>query len=175
MKLLPITGILTLVIAIVGSIGCENSHDFDRVEQIERDGQPSVAKVDDDDAGMNAAIEKARSTVDEFISSLENPGPTQIGFSVKVRIEEGEAGEHMWILPVRHLDGKFFGTINNKPVKVTTVKIGDEVEVAKDQISDWMYIENQKLIGGYTFRALRDRLSGIERDRFDRNMPFQID
>ena len=48
----------------------------------------------------------------------------------------------------------FQGTVNNEPEKVKTVKMGQKVTVAA-KISDWMYVENRKLVGGYTMRVLR--------------------
>ena len=37
-----------------------------------------------------------------------------------------------------------------------------------------MYVDHGVLVGGYTIRVLRDRLSGVERAEFDRNLPFKI-
>jgi uncharacterized protein YegJ (DUF2314 family) len=139
------------------------------------DGQPDVVYLEDDDPKMAAAIKKARSTADKFIAALAAPKPGQVGFSVKLAITEGDHTEHMWITPVRYKDGKFYGQINNDPDQVKTVKIGDQVDVAKAKISDWMYLEKGKLIGGYTIRALRDSQSPAERAEFDRSVPFKFD
>jgi uncharacterized protein YegJ (DUF2314 family) len=38
-----------------------------------------------------------------------------------------------------------------------------------------MYVENNKLVGGYTIRVLRDGLSASERADFDKEFPFKID
>jgi len=117
--------------------------------------QPSPVQIADDDSRMNAAIEQARATVDSFIAALTNKQPTQKAFSVKVAIEDGDQTEHLWLVPVRYENGKFIGRVNNEPQKVTTVKFGDEVTVAKDEISDWIYADNRKMVGGYTTRVLQ--------------------
>ena len=90
-------------------------------------------------------------------------------------VKDGEHVEHMWILPVRYESGKFYGTINNEPDQVKTVKAGDEVNVAKSEISDWMYVDTGKLKGGYTLRVLRDNMSDKEREEFDGSVPFTIE
>jgi uncharacterized protein YegJ (DUF2314 family) len=49
------------------------------------------------------------------------------------------------------------------------------VKTAKNEISDWMYVENKKLIGGYTIRVLRDNMPPEERREFERSVPFTLD
>jgi len=169
-----VIGVATVLLTTAVVVGC-GSDERRPGNTVEREGQPPVTYVEDDDPKMVAAIEKARSTVDQFITALNNPKQSQSAFSVKLLVKDGDHKEHMWILPVRYKDGKFHGTINNEPDKVTTVKIGDEVDVARDQISDWMYVENRKLKGGYTLRVLRDSVSEKERQDFDRSVPFTIE
>jgi uncharacterized protein YegJ (DUF2314 family) len=68
----------------------------------------------------------------------------------------------------------FHGTIDNDPDTVTNVRRGDPKRVGPSDISDWMYVDHGVLVGGYTIRALRARLSGPERAEFDRSLPFKI-
>jgi uncharacterized protein YegJ (DUF2314 family) len=138
-------------------------------------GQPPVVHFADDDPLMTAAIDQARATVDQFIIALEAPTPVQESFAVKVAIKDGDEVEHMWVNPVRHEQGRFIGATNNDPESVTTVKLGDEVVVAKEEVSDWMYIDDGKLVGGYTMRVMRDGLSPEERADFDRSVPFRVE
>lgn len=144
-------------------------------DTVERPGEPPVTTVADDDQEMNAAIDQARATVDQFIQALEAPTPTQSDFSVKMLIKDDEHGEHMWIMPVRYEEGRFVGLVGNEPLDVSSVQFGDEVEVAKDQISDWMYVDEGVLQGGYTFRVLRNTLSPEEQAEFDSAMPFRME
>jgi uncharacterized protein YegJ (DUF2314 family) len=58
----------------------------------------------------------------------------------------------MWLTPVSFDGTTFHGTVNNEPEKVKTVRMGQKVTVAPSEISDWMYVENRKLVGGYTLR-----------------------
>jgi uncharacterized protein YegJ (DUF2314 family) len=81
----------------------------------------------------------------------------------------------MWLTSVTFDGRKFHGTVNNDPEMVSNVKIGDKVSVESSKISDWMFVENGKLVGGYTLRVLRDSLSASERADFDKSVPFTID
>ena len=134
-----------------------------------------VTYVADDDPRMNAAIDKARSTVKAFITALKAPKPGQSAFSVKMAFTDGGSAEHMWLTPVSFDGSKFTGTVNNEPEKVKTVKMGQKVTVAPDKISDWMYIDNRKLVGGETLRVLRDAMTPSERADFDKSVPFVIE
>jgi uncharacterized protein YegJ (DUF2314 family) len=67
------------------------------------------------------------------------------------------------------------GILNNKPVDVKTVKLGEKVEVTPDKISDWKYIENGRLVGGFTTRVIRDGMMPKEREQLDHDLPFKIE
>jgi uncharacterized protein YegJ (DUF2314 family) len=69
----------------------------------------------------------------------------------------------------------FQGTIDNEPEMVKNVKNGQRVTVAPAEISDWMYVENRKLVGGETVRALRASLSPAERANFDKSVDFVVE
>ena len=88
---------------------------------------------------------------------------------------DGKNTEHMWLSPVNY-DGRVFrGTVNNDPEMVKNVRSGQQASVEPSKLSDWMYVENGKLVGGYTLRALRDAMSPKERREFDKSVPFEID
>ncbi len=164
-------GILVLAL---GCLGCGNS-ERQVGETVERSGQPPVTYVSESDPKMSAAIKKAQDTVDEFIPALNSPKPTSSGFAVKMPVTDGKNTEHMWVSQVSFKDGKFNGVLGNEPDTVKTFKLGQPVEIAKNEISDWMYIDNSKLVGGYTLRVLRDSMPEKERAEFDRSVPFTVE
>ncbi|MGL6096472.1 MAG: DUF2314 domain-containing protein [Fimbriiglobus sp.] len=139
--------------------------------------QPSdkVTIVAKDDPRMKAAIGKARATVNTFTAALKTPKPGQSGFAIKMAFTDGDTTEHMWLTDVSFDGSTFTGTVNNEPEMVKTVKMGQQVTVTPDKISDWMYVENRKLVGGETLRSLRDALPAAERPDFDKNLPFVIE
>ena len=136
---------------------------------------PDVVLVPDDDKEINAAMEQARKSVEDFVKVFQARKPGQSRFAVKVAIRDGKQVEHFWAA-VSKFDGEQFeGVIRNDPMLVKNVKDGDPVKVAKGKISDWMYVENQKLVGGYTIRALRKQLSPAERKELDASVPYKIE
>lgn len=127
---------------------------------------------------MNQAIAQSKKEIGTFIEALANPKASQTYFSVKKPFpyQDGDATshEHIWLSDVSFRDGKFQGLVGNDPVDVKGLKLGDKVELAKDEASDWMIIDDGYLIGGYTIIALRDGMSPEERKEFDEHFPYKI-
>jgi uncharacterized protein YegJ (DUF2314 family) len=167
------------IIVIISTIlflfcGCNDSkHKVGDV--VEREGNPAVHMVGDNDISMNLAIEKARNTVDEFIKNIQNPKQNQSYFSVKAMFTDGDNSEHIWLSDVVFDGNKFTGKIGNEPLEVKTVTFGDQVEVLPLKISDWMIVEDNKLIGGYTIRVLRNTMTVDKKKEFDQTIPFKIE
>jgi uncharacterized protein YegJ (DUF2314 family) len=134
-----------------------------------------IIAVPRDDDEMNAAMARARATVDRFIGALRKPKRSQEQFSFKLPIADGDETEHFWASDVSYDGRAFHGRIGNDPEVVKNVKFGDPVRATPGQISDWMYVDDGRLVGGYTVRVLRNRLPPKERSHFDASVPFRID
>jgi len=81
----------------------------------------------------------------------------------------------MWIADVKFSNGNYRGIVNNDAEKTKEVKYGDTVIVHRDEISDWMYLENNVLRGGYTIRSVRNRLNKEDRIKMDKELGFKIE
>lgn len=136
---------------------------------------PDLIIVSGDDKEMNAAMDKARKSVDDFVKAYENITKEQGDFGIKIAVRDGKSVEYFWARLTKYSDEKFTGIITNDPELVKTVKAGDKVDIEKDKICDWMYVEKKKLVGGYTVRVLRDRLSPAERKVLDDSIPYKIE
>ncbi|WP_167294172.1 DUF2314 domain-containing protein [Pedobacter sp. SG908] len=149
---------------------------FGKKNVAEREGEPGMVYVPSKDERMNWAIEKANLTLWYFEESLKNQQAYQNYFSIKVLITDGDEGEHIW-LTEPHFDdeGNLFGTVGNEPVNIRSVKFNQKIGIKRDLISDWMIIENGRLIGGYTIRAIRDGIPEKEKAAFDNSIGLYID
>jgi uncharacterized protein YegJ (DUF2314 family) len=136
-----------------------------------RDGNPDVYDTSKDNDNMNWAMEKAKFTMHYFKKCLAHPKEGQVYFSIKARIEDLGKIEHIWLMdPSFDLDGNIYGVIGNEPIDVKNVKLDQKIGITFDNVSDWMIIENGRLIGGYTIRAIRDRLTENEITNFDKSL-----
>lgn len=140
-----------------------------------RKDQPDVVDIRSKDEKMNWAMEKARLTLHYFEKCLESPKTGQSYFSVKVKIDELGVIEHIWLSePSFDRDGNLFGIVGNKPIDVKNIELNQRIGIDKNLVSDWMIIENGRLIGGYTIRAIRNDLTGSALANFDRGLGGMI-
>lgn len=133
----------------------------------ERKDQPDIYTVADEDKEMNAAIEKSRHTITEFDKAFISKNSAYGSYSLKTKFNTQDGGEHIWVSNLTAKDGNYFGVVDNLPESTTDVELGDTIRIDKATISDWMFLEGQRLHGGYTIRLLRDRMSPDERKDFD--------
>lgn len=115
---------------------------------------------------MNDAIARARETVGELLRRLEAPADSGVTITVKLRVAEGDVAEHMWLRDVRYEGGMIHGRLNNVPRDLRRVRLGDALQVAPDQVSDWMVIDAAgALCGGFTFRVSLSQMTGRDQLR----------
>ena len=81
----------------------------------------------------------------------------------------------MWLNQLYFKSEQLFGVLDSDPVSVFTVKAGDSLEIQRDKVSDWMYIKNGKLVGGYTIKVLYNKMSKKEREQFKNEVGFDIE
>lgn len=151
---------LLTILAITGLLSCGK-------KKGNENDVPTVYGVQKEDKGMTAASKKANETITRFKEALQSKKPEAGYFALKTRFETDNGGEHIWVSKIELKDDKYFGVIDNLPTLVKNVKVGDTIQIANDNISDWMYIEDKKLRGGYTIRLLRNRMTEPERKKFD--------
>ena len=119
-----------------------------------------VVNIETADGEMAGAMAKARASLPEFWTKLEQPGSGESDFSLKVAIEGRNAAEveHFWLTGISRKDGRITGTISNDPSTVKTVRRGQSYVINPEKISDWMYKRNGKMVGNETMRPLLKRL-----------------
>jgi uncharacterized protein YegJ (DUF2314 family) len=96
-------------------------------------------------------------------------------FAIKKPFVDGDKCEHLWITGVTYDGANFHGKIDNRAMDVKNVHLGQRVTVSPRDVSDWMFVKNGKLMGGYTTRVLYARLSADQRAQFDKEAEFRIE
>ena len=154
--------LLVFLAMILIMSSCHNSIDK-KVRQVE----PDIYNLTSEDKEMNNAIIKAKKSFNEFIIALTKPTKSQNGFSVKVPFKFDNGNEHIWISDVQLDSGKMIGFVGNVPDKIKNLTIGQKITIDKDNISDWMYLDSNVLVGGFTIRVLYSRMSEAEKKQFE--------
>ncbi|MCL2321294.1 MAG: DUF2314 domain-containing protein [Oscillospiraceae bacterium] len=132
-------------------------------------------KVLSEDEKIFLAAEKAKNTIHYFIKAINNPSNQDTNFSVKAKIRDSMIEENLWINNVRYDNFMFEGVLGNYPKSIKTVKYGDILKINIDDVIDWMFVENKRLIGGYSIRVARSLMNEQDRERFDKSLFFFID
>jgi uncharacterized protein YegJ (DUF2314 family) len=169
--------LIALVIApvIAGSTAKLRAANVVSKELTQGGSEPGFFQVPHDHAAMHNAVIEARKTIREFIKALKHPAPGQEDFEVKKAFTQGNQVEHIWISDVQIIGHHLLqGRVDNQPRKITGVKLGQVVTVNPKEISDWLYVDNGKLVGGYTVRVHYGELSPKEKAEFDREANFKI-
>ncbi len=144
-------------------------------ELAKTDTEPPYIEVPKNHAAMHGAVIQARKTVGQFIAALKHPAPGQKDFEIKKPfIQKGQI-EHIWLSDVQLVGNRFQARVDNQPRKIQRLKLGQVVSVDPKEISDWLYIDNGKLVGGYTVRVQYSELSAKEKQEFDRAADFKIE
>lgn len=156
--------LLALSLAVVLLVGCSRSGDTE-----------NYVHVADDDKEMEAAVAKAVATTNDFMTAFRAQKPGTKNFCLKKPYPTPDGGsEHMWIEISAEGDGVFKGTVANKAEETTKVKMGQQVFVRLDEISDWKYEEGKKLVGGYTIRYFLNKMSPEERKKVLEQSGFEL-
>ena len=156
-----------ILISLFCLVSCKDSN------KIEREDEPTIYSVESEDPEMNAAILEANETLDNFNKGLSNF--VADSHALKVKFSNSKGIEHMWIGEIKYKDGNYSGILNHDPEYIKEYKAGDKIDIDASKISDWMYLINGKLYGGYTIRVLRDRMSEEEKKQFDEESGMLID
>ncbi len=139
------------------------------------EGEPQYANIPDNDVKMDQAVQKARKSLAKFLSAVRSPAAGQTDFAVKRPFVQGDKIEHIWLRDVTY-DGKVLhGVVDNVPVEVKNVSLDAKTSAAPGEISDWMYLEKGRLVGGYTIRALYRSLSPKEKREFEKQAGFRVE
>jgi uncharacterized protein YegJ (DUF2314 family) len=138
------------------------------------DLKPRVFNVDKTNHEMRRAVRQARRTVGVFIRALQKPKPGEHDFEVKKPFRQGDGFEHLWLSDVTFSGNRFHGYVDNRPVKIKGLKMGDRVSVNPNEISDWAFVENGRLIGGYTIRVMYAELPPDQKAALEKEARFRI-
>ena len=125
-----------------------------------------VPNVPKGDPAMTAAFARAAAGLDEFFAKWRNPPAGAERFSVKigltdtpgapgyaiVRPGDGAPGfvEWFWTNNLRADGTGFSAQISNEAEDLRNVAFGQTIHFARQDIGDWMYFQNGKIVGNAT-------------------------
>lgn len=171
---MKITILLTLVCVSLAA-AAEEASTQSAARDVKTIEPPTYEDVGDNDKAMDRAVEKARESLGFFLAALKAKKPDSTDFEVKKCCVDGDKVEHIWLRDVTW-DGKVFrGKVDNQPLEVTNVRLGQQVTLNPEDLTDWMFVKDGKLMGGFTTRVLYSRLSPEKQAQFREKSEFSIE
>ncbi len=121
---------------------------------MENDGPDEIVSVDGGDHEMSSAINQARQSLRQFLDAFFAPKENQKSFLLKVAFEDKDQIEHIWLADLDMLSMPPTGVVANEP-RIRNLEFMQRVPFDTKLITDWMYYEDECLIGGFTTRILK--------------------
>ncbi|WP_313386505.1 DUF2314 domain-containing protein [Chishuiella sp.] len=149
-----------------------------KTEQIGVNAYKGIDKQEKEQKDLDSIGKEARQTFDDFKLALSMKDTTTTNFIVKemYNIPNSTQKEHVWIRDVyTDQDDQLKGVVDNAPQYTKDVKLNDTVIIKPEEISDWMYYKGDKMIGGYSIKYMRSKLTDEERKKFDEQYKVKFD
>jgi uncharacterized protein YegJ (DUF2314 family) len=167
---------LVISISVTASICPAEEQNATAAEPAAKPSRASgCAQVSDHDKQMDRAVENAQRNLAFFIAALRAKKSGDTVFEIKKGFIDGNTVEHLWVREVTYDGRHFHGKIDNQPRQIKNAHAGGRVTVSPEEVDDWMFLKDGKLIGGYTTRVLYARLSPEEKAEFDKRAEFKIE
>jgi uncharacterized protein YegJ (DUF2314 family) len=160
--------VLALGVCLAGLVSCGQ-------KEPPATGADSTVPVATEDAEMNGAISNAQASLTNFIAAFQAPRTNQNYFLIKGKFNEGKTVEHIWVADLTFSGQAFKGVIANQPESIHSLQFKQPVAVPLPEVSDWMFVQDGKLMGAYTSRVLRNRMTEQQRHELDASLPYKYD
>lgn len=128
-----------------------------------------------EDPYLVAAKQKARETLSGFLVLARAPRPTMEQLSLKIRIQEGDKNEFIWVHPFEQKKEAFSGVVNSMPRFVRSVTRGQRIAFTEAEIADWLYVEDGRMKGNYTACAIIRREPQEQQEAFKQRHGLNCD
>jgi uncharacterized protein YegJ (DUF2314 family) len=114
---------------------------------------PVVQASYDDDPALKATVAEAQKSWPQFAAAFARRTGDQ-AFGVKLKFDEGDESEFMWIV-VEAIEGDVInGKLDNAPLTLQNIKSGDAVTANRADVLDWMYDKDGDMHGGFSLKVL---------------------
>lgn len=107
------------------------------------------------DTVLNEAARAARHTQKAFDENFQTKRAGR--YSIKVVLADGGKREPLWLTITDIVDDSYVGELADVPKRLTSIDKGQEIQVSRDEIVDWMLQDDTGIYGAFTTRVLLSR------------------
>jgi uncharacterized protein YegJ (DUF2314 family) len=135
--------------------------------------EDQTVRVERADPEVQAAIQQAQASLDDFLALKDNPPKGASGFKLKVVIHDGDRQEVMWVTPFTQTDTGFVGILNDQPEYVTNVRNGQKLTFTRADVADWGYRLDGKQKGSFTVCVIFKHMPPAEVQKYRDDYGFE--
>jgi uncharacterized protein YegJ (DUF2314 family) len=137
----------------------------DKLSAPDASGRPSpVIEVERSDKEIERITENARRALPVFFRNLARPEAGAGNFYLKYPLTSEDGGaEQVWLGNIRFKNGNYYGTLSNTAKFINSVKKSKTITIDTDKITDWMYIQDGKIMGGRSIKYLMEKMPEDQR------------
>jgi uncharacterized protein YegJ (DUF2314 family) len=130
-----------------------------------RPASPTL-EVERSDKELEKIADNARRALPVFFRNLARPEAGANNYYVKYPLSSDDHTEQVWLGSIRSRKGIYYGTIANTTISPTKKRVTIDTE----QITDWMYIQDGKIIGGRSIKYLLEKIPEEKRSEDQRKI-----
>jgi len=131
-------------------------------------------EIEQSDKEIERIADNARRTLPIFFRNLNRPENGANNFYVKYPLSsddiEPKVREQVWLGGIRVKDGVYYGRLTNTPTLQTSKKKDNLIVFDPDIITDWMYIQDGKIMGGQSIKYLLEKTPEDQRNEDQRRI-----
>ena len=149
---------------------CGKGHDASR-------RRPSaIIELAQADREIAKIAENARRGLPNFFRSLSRPEKGANNFCVKYPLTAIDGSvEYAWLNGINFKNGVYYGVIANTTMLTDSVNKGDTIIIDTDKITDWMYVQDGKIMGGRSIKYLLEKIPETQRSEEQRKILLMFD
>ncbi len=87
----------------------------------------------------------------------------------------GMGDGYLWLQRIAFDGSNFSGVLGPDAAGLERHSPGERITLSSSEIADRMFVDDEKLVGGFSLRAIRERLSGEARRQFEKSMWFRFE
>ena len=100
-------------------------------------------------------IKMAQDSLNTFLELFNKNKNINFSFSIKSKFTDEENIENMWSIVDSIKNDTLFTTLDNVPLKLTNIKLNDNIKVAKENIEDWIIYKSDSITLGNFMQRYR--------------------
>jgi uncharacterized protein YegJ (DUF2314 family) len=127
------------------------------------------------DEEITRIAENARRALPIFFRNLARPEKGADNFFVKYPLSADDGAEQVWLGGIHVKDGVYYGVLANTASSPGGMKKGDKISFVPDAVTDWMYVQDGKIMGGRSIKYLLEKIPETQRNEDQRKILKMFD